>query len=413
MPEINFYLKSVDPDKNGLVPIIAQISHNYKKYRKTIEKTKKKHWNKLKQRVRPPGVHEPYNRHIEINTLLDEYKHKTRNFFNECLKNNIPVNEQIIKSYLEGRKVLPGEPLPFFKAFDEFIESKKADHAKWTIKGYTSVQNFLKSFQNDMEIDINYQNIDLNFFDELKKYAFEYKEIKDNYFSKIVAVFKNFMNWAEARNYHDNTTFRKFSYSEQEIDIIYLTIDELLHLYNYSFKQSRHIKARDLYCFSCFTGLRYSDITDLKHEHIRDNVILKRIKKTNQIETIPLNDFAIKILEKYKDLPLNALPHISGQKANKYIKEACEIAEIDSPVVITERRGGKTKELIKPKHKLITMHTGRKTFVTNSLILGMNVKAIKGITGHKKDNTFNKYLKIVEDYKKTEMDNTWNKIKQI
>ena len=166
-----------------------------------------------------------------------------------------------------------------------------------------------------------------------------------------------------------------------------------------------------MYCFSCFTGLRYSDINQLKHEHIKDNIILKKIQKTKQIETIPLNDFAIKILEKNKDLPLNALPHISGQKANKYIKEACKIAEINTPVIKTESRGGKTKELITPKYSLITMHTGRKTFVTNSLILGMNVKAIKGITGHKKDNTFNKYLKIVEDYKKTEMDNTWNRIK--
>ena len=410
MPEINFYLKSVQPDKKGLVPVIAQINIDYKKYRKTVEKIKKKHWNKKKQRVRPSGLNEPYNRHVEINTFLDEYEQKTRSFFSNCIKEGIKIDEHVIKSYFAGKKVLPGETLPFFQAFDAFLESKKADRAKWTIKGYNSVLNFLKAFQYAMDIDINFQNIDMIFFDELKKYAFEYKEIKDNYFAKIIAVLKNFMNWSEIRGYHTNSVYKRFSYTEKEIDIIYLTIDELLYLYNFDFEHNRHNKARDLYCFSCFTGLRYSDITQLKHEHIKGNVILKKIQKTKEVEKIPLNDFAIEILNKYKDLPLYALPHISGQKANKYIKEACKLAEIATPVVKTESRGGKVIEIIKPKYEFITMHTGRKTFVTNSLILGMNVKAIKGITGHKKDSTFEKYLKIVEEYKKTEMDNTWNKI---
>ena len=181
MPEINFYLKSVPPDKKGQLPVIAQINSNYKKYRKTIEKTKKKYWNKRKQRVRPSGTHEPYNRYFEINTFLDEYEQKARNFFTDCIKKDILINEQTIKSFFAGKKVTPGEPLPFFKAFDSFLDSKRADRAKWTIKGYHSVLSFLKAFQKDMEIDINYQNIDLDFFDALKKYAFEYKEIKDNY----------------------------------------------------------------------------------------------------------------------------------------------------------------------------------------------------------------------------------------
>ena len=107
-------------------------------------------------------------------------------------------------------------------------------------------------------------------------------------------------------------------------------MDELLHLYNYEFEFSRHRKARDLYCFICFTGLRYSDIRQLKHEHIKDRSILKRIQKTQRIETIPLNDFALEILQRHKELQLNCLPHISQQKANKYIKEACKIAEINN-----------------------------------------------------------------------------------
>ena len=412
MPEINYYLKSVKPDKKGLIPIIAQISLDYKKYRKTVEKTKKKYWNPRRQRVRPPGSEDDNNRYIEINSFLDNYEVKTRNFFTECLEQEIQINEQVIKSYLAGRKVAKSKPLTFFKAFDAFIASKKLDKAKWTIKGYNTVLAFLKDFQKDMVIDINFQTIDMIFFDDLKKYAFEYRNIKDNYFAKIIAVLKNFLNWSAARKYITDTTYKdkKFSYSEKEIEVIYLTLDELLHLNKFEFEFSRHRKARDLYCFACFTGLRYSDIKQLRHEHIQNNVILKKIQKTQKFDTIPLNDFAIEILKRYKENPVNALPKLSEQKANDYIKEACKIAEIKTPIIKTENRAGKSSESTFPKHKLITMHTGRKTFVTNSLILGMNIKAIKGVTGHKRDSSFEKYLKIAEHYKETEMDNAWNKI---
>lgn len=63
-----------------------------------------------------------------------------------------------------------------------------------------------------------------------------------------------------------------------------------------------------------------------------------------------------------------------------------------------------------PKYKLITAHTARKTFVTLSFYLGMDVKTIKSITGHKQDKTFDKYLKIADEMKKTKMNEAWGKI---
>nr|NQU92566.1 tyrosine-type recombinase/integrase [Bacteroidota bacterium] len=74
------------------------------------------------------------------------------------------------------------------------------------------------------------------------------------------------------------------------------------------------------------------------------------------------------------------------------------------------RSRGKAKEHTEAKYKLITNHTARKTFITNSIMLGMNTKTIKDITGHKKDSVFNKYIKISEDFKKLEMERAWDKI---
>ena len=72
--------------------------------------------------------------------------------------------------------------------------------------------------------------------------------------------------------------------------------------------------------------------------------------------------------------------------------------------------GGKAREHREPKYKLITNHIARKTFITNSIMLGMNTKTIKEITGHKKDAVFNKYVKISEEFKKLEMERTWDNI---
>ena len=409
MANIVFYLKSQKPDKKGEVSIIAQISLDYKKYRRSIEKTKKRHWNQKKQRVNPPRQGEPDNRFIAINALLDKYESNAKEFFNDSLKNGIELDGDMISEFLDKGKVSKQKKLTFFEAFDEYLKYKSVDGAPRSITGYNTTKNFLKDFETKMSLKIKFSSINMNFFDELKLYSYGYRNISDNYFAKNISVLKTFLNWAIERNYTESNLHLKFSVSEKEKEVIYLTVDELLHLFNFDFKSDRLNKARDIYCFGCFTGLRVSDISQLTRDHIVDGQIVKKIQKTQKLETIPINKFAAQILERYSD-SFKALPRLCTQKANKYIKECCEEAGIDSPATIIDYRGGKSIEITKPKYKFITMHTARKTFVTNSLILGMNVKTIKDITGHKKDSTFNKYLKIAEDFKKAEMDNTWNKV---
>ena len=135
------------------------------------------------------------------------------------------------------------------------------------------------------------------------------------------------------------------------------------------------------------------------------------IKKTKRVDTIPINRFAQEILDKYNDLKDKPLPQISSQKLNDYIKECCEEAKIDTPIRIARHSGSNTIEKTFPKHELITTHTARKTFLTNSIILGMNYMAARGISGHKKDKDFNRYVKIAEDFKHKEMQRTWDLIK--
>lgn len=116
------------------------------------------------------------------------------------------------------------------------------------------------------------------------------------------------------------------------------------------------------------------------------------------------------ILAKYADDEIHPLPVLSAQKINKHIKECCSEIEMKNMVTSVEYSGGKANEVSKMKYLLITNHTARKTFITNSVMPGMNTKTIKDITGHKKDSVFNKYVKISEDFKRLEMKRTWDSI---
>ena len=101
---------------------------------------------------------------------------------------------------------------------------------------------------------------------------------------------------------------------------------------------------------------------------------------------------------------------MSNQKFNEYLKLACEEAEINCPVVIDYYNGNKFTQETKPKHKVITAHVSRKTFITLSFFLGMNIKIVQQITGIRGERTLRKYLQIAEEMKQTEMQNAWGKL---
>lgn len=183
---------------------------------------------------------------------------------------------------------------------------------------------------------------------------------------------------------------------------------ELNLLMNCKYTTERLEKVRDVFCFSCHTGLRLSDILSLKKEHIQNGYLTKYIVKTRQKISIPLNKSALQILEKYQDLISGPLPIISGPKYNEYIKECCKIAGIDTPTTIARHVGNICTTSVHPKYKLITSHVARKTFTTLSLVKGMSETIVKQITGHKRDEHFRKYIKYTDENKKNEMDKAWN-----
>lgn len=111
-------------------------------------------------------------------------------------------------------------------------------------------------------------------------------------------------------------------------------------------------RVRDVFFCCCFTGLKYSDAYNLRRSDIKDDHIeITTIKTTDHLR-IELNKHSRALLDKYKGIPFKddkALPVISNQKMNEYLKELCELAHIDTPIHITYYRGQKRIDETYPK----------------------------------------------------------------
>jgi len=408
MANIHFYLKAGKKNKKGQMPVIMRITHDSSR---TIffvgHSVNPKQWSQKNEKVKAPHANEEDNHYEAINKTIEAYYKRATNAIAKAIGEHIPITEAYLRNSISIKEE-KSNTRSFFSLFDEYIESSRPVRALWTIKGYSTVKQFLNDFEkaSGRKIDIN--AIDTVFFDRFRTYAFSVRKVQDNYFSKIINVLKSFLTWAHERQYTMTTAHHKFSAPEREKEIIYLTKDELLTLLNYDFDSKKLSQARDLFCFMCFTGLRVSDLRDLKREDIKGDEIHKTIVKTQEIERIPLNRFAKEILKKYKGDEFSVFPSISPQKLNDYIKDCCEEIEMNEMVSVKQYVGGKVSTVTKPKHQFITNHVARKTFVTLSFIFGMDTKIIKSITGHKKDSSFNRYIKIAEDHKKEALKSAWD-----
>jgi len=409
MPNIKYYIDKNKTDKLGFVPIKSNIAIDGKNHWKTLEKVKPRYWNALKQRVKPNRETEPDNRHEKINSLLDQYQAKANEFFNYCRLNNLPLTEKLIVEFLAGKEFRKATNHDFNTAFKEFLEVTKTSKANATYKNRYTVFEFFKKFQEYTKIHLTLHDIDSAFFDGLTDYAYNVRKTRTNYFAKITAVLKSFLNWAAERDYYTGIKHRKFQAPEKNIDVVFLTIEEFQNLSSFTFENPKLDRVRDVYCFGCLTGLRFSDLMQLRRDHLKNGYIEKIIQKVKEPAKIPILPQAQKIIDKYPH-PVNVLPRISNQKFNDYIKDCCELAGINQMTTITNFIGTNIVETIKPKYELITAHTARKTFITLSFFLGMEVKIIKSITGHTQDKTFDKYLKIADEMKTDVMNKAWGKL---
>ena len=371
----------------------------------------------------------------EYNEKLSKLETNTETHYNALQRENPGISFSEISEALKKLVNENFKPAPiqntFFAVFDNFIEAEKQIKSIRTIQKFQTLKKSLEDFTSILyPKSFSFNNVDLKFYDEYTNYLRNLKPrgrqknrpeelqtgLLDDTISKYISSLKAFMRWSLQRNYHQNSTFtqREFKASRNsETSIITLTPEELKQLYHFDFSNNERLeKVRDLFCFGCFTGQRWSDMETFNKNDIKGDAWTFKSFKTKKVITVPLVGFiapALDILRKYN----YQLPKISPQKFNKYIKEAAEVARINANDKIVRKIGSREITIEKPKFKFISSHTARRTCV--SILLNyeyLPITLVKEITGHTRLETLQKYIKDDKEAlrKALEKSNNYNEI---
>lgn len=403
---VRFYLdrnKTVKSDKN----VLCYIRESGKGiYVNTKVRCKPEHWDKIHQKGNIRKAKDTVTKGAlrNLNKLLDSYEAKIFEISTLEKSKNPTVSFDVISD--EIKNYFNKTETTFFSAYKEFLNVKSNTVSKEALQKYSRVGSLLLEFEKKTRFKLSFEKISPLFFDKFYPFLTQEKKMLNNTAHKTIQFFKTYMIWANERSLTDNTAYKSFKSKSEQNEVVYLTDDELMKLYNMTIENERLDRVRDLFIFQCFTGVRYSDIENLSRADINGTIWKLRTQKTRDIIEIPLNSYAQSILVKYRDWE-TPLPVISNQKINKYIKELCKIAKINSPVKLVKYRGTERIETTSEKFEVISSHTARRTFISLSLERGMKPDVIMSITGHKSYKMMQRYLKIADKHKIDEMEKAW------
>ena len=234
--------------------------------------------------------------------------------------------------------------------------------------------------------------------------------MRNSTIGKQLSFLKWFLRWSFKQEMHSNNAYDTFKpkLKDTQKKIIFLTWKELNRLREFRIPPTKQAleRVRDVFLFQCFTGLRYSDVFNLRRSDIKGDHIEVTTVKTSDSLIIELNDHSRAILEKYKDVEFEndrALPVITNQKMNDYLKELAELAEINEPVRQTYYKGNERIDEVTPKYALLGTHAGRRTFICNALALGIPPQVVMKWTGHSDYKAMKPYIDIADNIKASAM----------
>jgi integrase len=380
----------------------------------TGEKILPKYWNPETHRARETAkypAHENLNnrlKYIEEGVLQTARDHLSKNAgiilnklaeeFKTILK-PVPVND-------------PGK-VTFFSAIQEYIRT--ANKRPRTLISYGSTLHILQDYQKTLKRDLIFEDINQDFYEEFVKYltyTVQYdrkpktgggETVKTGYslntIGKCIKNLKVFMNYALDKGYTTNRghLHKKFRKPEETADTIYLNDQELLTLYEKDLSDNPRLdRVRDLFIIGCYTGLRFSDLSQLTPgKFIKGGTRLKlKTVKTGETVEIPLHWTIKEILKKYNG---NTPRAISNQKMNEYLKDLGKLAKIDERITLTKTEAGLNFDKSFEKWELISVHTARRSFSTNMYLAEVPTISIMKITGHRTERAFLKYIKITQE----------------
>lgn len=339
-----------------------------------------------------------------INRTLSRYMADIEDMMQryELQEERVPTRDELRRRWDEmtGKKT---DRLTMAEAVDLFIGDNRERRAwtRATVQKMEGMRVKLNAFRPGMALE----DFDDDAFQSYVAFLVA-RGLLNTTVHKNVGFVKWLLRWAHSKGLYKGTSHITFkpvlrgAHYENKT-VVFLTREELALIENYRFGPGEaHIeRVRDVFVFSCYSGLRYSDCRAVGPETVYDGAIHITTKKTNDRITVQLNKRSAEILSKYG----GRLPMVSAQKTNQYLHELCRRAGLDAPTQIVRFIGSDRIEECRPKHEVVTFHAARRTFVTQALALGIPAEVIIKWTGHSSTENLKPYLEIVDRLKEEQM----------
>ena len=401
MATLKFVLnKSQHQKKTNNPESMLMLRYTHKKkvtYFTTHKNIRDDYWDAKNQKVK-----RSYSGSDRFNIYLTTIKQKVDDIVNGLLINGEDPSTTYVKSLYNETKLEQQKKTQytFFEYAEHYVEISKKSKSAGTLKTYRTVLNQLIKYQQYSGIQLDWHNIDIDFYYDFQEFYTGVQGFLNNGFGRVIKNMKVILNDATDKGYNTHLMYKnkKFKTVREEVNNIYLSEEELQRMIDLDLSYSKSLeRVRDLFIVGCYTGLRFSDFSELKKEHIVGNTFKVKTIKTNEWVTIPLMPFVKDIMEKYKD-NANSLPKSCvNQTMNKHLKEIGRRAKINESFLKIRTKGRKRVEQTLSKHELITTHTARRSFATNMFKRGVPSRVIMKITGHKTERAFSTYIKVSQD----------------
>jgi len=380
-----FFLKKRGGYVEGNLPVYLRITVNGKRAELAIQrKCDPEKWNSRKGCM--VGTNDVAR---ELNAYLLALQTKIYEIQRSLLSDDLPVYPELIKRKLTGEEDVPKM---FLKIFEEHNEQMRnlvgKDFSRATLVKYSTCLKSLRLFiaYKYRSKDINIRLMDFAFLKSLEMYLKTIQCIEHNTAMGYIKKVKKIIHFCVANKWLAADPFMSFKVSINKTTRTFLSEDELKKISEKEFELPRLSEVRDMFLFSCYTGLAYVDVAKLTKEQITKGndgttwIIMNRIK-TGVMANIPLLPYAQKIINNYNKHPRvlatgKLLPLISNQKVNAYLKEIAVLCGI-------------SKEL--------THHCARHTFATTvTLSNGVPIETVSRMLGHTSIKTTQHYAKVLD-----------------
>ncbi|RAJ95425.1 site-specific recombinase XerD [Larkinella arboricola] len=408
---VKFLLKDARSDRPTLIYLVFRYDNG--RFKTSTGQTIIPYlWDSDKQRARTDIKNKQERQTNEtINAHLERQRSALLKVLNSLQLAQIPFNNETIKQHLDNAlertkktkiETAKVETLPNY--IERFVQeaqsgkrlnSKSVRYAKYTLDGYMKLKRILERYQLETGNGVTFDSFTLDYYHHFKLWLTG-RGLTLNYVGTLLKDLKVMLKQSHADGMHSNTVYqhRDFKKLVEDVDNVYLSDEELTRLFTLDLSHNARLdRIRDLFLIGAYTGLRFSDFSELRPENITHNgrILTRKTLKTSERVSIPLNPNVLAILAKYEGVPPQT---ISNQKMNDYVKELCQRAGLTERIEVSRTKGGLKQTRYLEKWELVTTHTARRSFATNAFLAKVPTVSIMKITGHKSEAVFLRYIKI-------------------